>query len=74
MCTNTEEPSDFEDYKEHPIAADDEVIYLPDILVPFVDHFTAEKLADAMAVRHGDNIDCDDVDALGECREVRRQQ
>ena len=33
MCTNTEESSDFKNYEEHSIAADDEVVYLPDILV-----------------------------------------
>jgi hypothetical protein len=33
MCTNTEESSDFKNYEEYSIAADDEVVYLPDILV-----------------------------------------
>ena len=39
-----------------------------------VDHFVPKKLTDAMAVGHGDDIDCNDVNALSNRREVRRKQ
>src|SRR6204780_3332261 len=74
MCANTEESPDFKNYEEYSIMADDEVVYLPDILVLLVDHFVPEKLADAMALGHGDDIDCNDVDALSDRREVRQKQ
>jgi hypothetical protein len=74
MCANTEESPDFKNYEEYSIMADDEVVYLPDILVLLVDHFVPEKLADAMTVGHCDDVDCYDVNALSDRREVRRKQ